>query len=64
MCAGDPGMSLSPETRFDFAYGSVYGIRFGFRSTVRLRGFDWTFGKALRMQECAIVLGSYSFRES
>jgi len=33
-------------------------IRFGFE------GFDWTFGKALRTQEWAVVLGSCSFRES
>ena len=34
------------------------GIRFGFGDLF------CTFGKALRMQECAIVLGSCSFRES
>ena len=34
------------------------GIRFGFRRLV------CTFGKALRMQEWEIVLGSCSFRES
>jgi len=45
-------MGLSSETRFGFE------LRFGFGRLV------CTFGKALRMQECAIVLGSCSFRES
>jgi len=42
------------------------GIRSGFGYKVRLRAgpFVWTFGKALRKQEYAIVLGSCSLRES
>ena len=40
------------------AFALASGIRFGFRRLV------WTFGKALRMQEYTIVLGSCSFRES
>jgi len=54
-------MGLSPETRFGFghllwlrAYGSASG-----ESCLYDR-----FEKALQMQECAIVLGSCSFRES
>jgi len=46
------------------AMGLSSGTRFGFGHTVRLRAFVWTFGKALRMQECAIVLRSCSFRKS
>jgi len=38
-------MGLSPETRFGFTYGSASGV------------FVCTFGKTLRMQECAIVFG-------
>jgi len=43
--------SLSSETRFSSGY------------MFRLRVSVWTFGKAFRMQECAIFLGSCSFRE-
>jgi len=45
-------MGLSSETRFGFGY------------TVRLWVLVCTFGKALRIKECAIVFGSCSFRES
>jgi len=45
-------MGLSPEARFGFGY------------TVRLRGFCLDVLESMRMQECAIVLGSCSFRES
>jgi len=38
-------MGLSPEIRFGFAYGLASGV------------FFWMFGKTLRKQECAIVLG-------
>ena len=41
-------MGLSSETRFGFGFGCLV----------------CTFGEALRMQECVIVLGSGSFRES
>ena len=44
--------------------GSPPKTRFGFGYTVRLSALVCTFGKALRMQECAIVFGSCSFRES
>jgi len=44
-------MDLSSETRFDFGY------------MVRLWAPGLYFRKALQMQECAIVLGSCSFRE-
>jgi len=48
-------MGLSPETRSGFAYSVASGIRFGF----------WRVcGTHREMQECAIVLGSCSFRES
>jgi len=46
------GMGLSSETRFDFGYAVGFG---------RL---VCAFGKASRMQEYAIVLGSCSSRES
>jgi len=45
-------MGLSSETRF------------GFGDCFWLRAFVPTPGKALRMQECVIVLGSGSFRKS
>ena len=38
--------------------------RLGFGRMVGLRVFVWMFGKALRRQECVIVLGSCRFRES
>jgi len=41
--------------------GLSSGNRFGFSHTFRLRACLW---KALRTQECAIVLGWRSFRES
>jgi len=47
-----------------FGQGLASGTRFGFRYAVRLREFVWTFGEALGMRECAIVLESCSFRES
>ena len=44
--------------------GLSSNVRFGFGHVFRLRAFVWTFGKALRMQEWAIVLGSCSFWKS
>jgi len=49
------GIGLSLKIRFGFRHGFV------FRDLLRFWTFVWTFGKALRMQECAIVLGSCSF---
>jgi len=46
------------DTHWLRVYGSALGVWFGFGRLVR------RFGKALRMQECAIDLGSCSFRES
>jgi len=45
-------MGLSEETRFSFAYGLAC---FGLRVYDSASAFAWTFGKALPMQECAIV---------
>ena len=51
------------------ASGNALVCGFGYALRIRAYGFGFghlvcTFGKALRMQECAIVLGSCSFRES
>ena len=51
------------------ASGSTLVCGFGYALRIRAYGFGfgrlvYMFGKALRMQECAIVLGSCSFRES
>jgi len=71
ICAEDPGIWPRIGHRFLFGdmlriqasvclrrLGSASGIRFGFGRLA------CTFGKALRIQECAIVLGLCSFRES
>jgi len=52
-----PGF-VSEDSLWVRAFALASGIRFGFQ------GFVWTFGKALRMQECAIVWGLCSLQES
>jgi len=57
------------DTSFvQIASGSALVCGFGYALRIRAYGSGigrlvYTFGKALRMQECAIILGSCSFRE-
>jgi len=58
------------DTSFvQIASGSALVCGFVYALRIRAYGFGfgrlvYTFGKAFQMQECAIVLGSCSFRES
>ena len=51
-------LALASNTISLRGFALASGIQFG------LGRFVWTFGKALQMEECAIILGSCSLRES
>jgi len=59
------GIGLCSEVCWGFRHGFVFGDSLWLRVNGSALGIWFVrSGKALRMQECAIILGSCSFRES